>query len=436
MHEYPKLKHQPRPQSLVLKPLDPEMETYVQEKDMYRLILSNGGLPKEKKVIQVSSKRKGNNSVVSASDVKELKIKEELQRLKQRIKPSEFYDDFVDNLTATGISESKINQNNYSHIEELAQQGDITAKYGNRNYELNFKRMAQEYIETEDPKIVLDRKHKTAEELEAMEKENEELKQKAGKDEVILNNHVYKLTPMEVEIRDQRAKPTKDEEAEDAKAKKAKEANAQKLNKAKASMHSSMNKSRRALMKKRESATQEDKPEAPLPKKVSATIGIKNELNPVVEENDNLSNCQSSEEEKKEWKCEKPEHISPEPKNDPINPKDLKKSILKAKQQLKKRNNKIKIQNEQKSLENAQSDLDMNVQLKMLLEDAHFISPTPFPRDIVGFFEHFFGVKSNELDLAKHKSEDIQELIEESLESSMTEQSLSEKTQDRFDPNP
>ena len=48
------------------------METYVQEKDMYRLILSNGGLPKEKKVIQISSRRKAKNMGISAEDVKKL----------------------------------------------------------------------------------------------------------------------------------------------------------------------------------------------------------------------------------------------------------------------------------------------------------------------------------------------------------------------------
>lgn len=198
----------------------------------------------------------------------------------------------MDNLTATGISVSKINHNNFSHIEELAQQGDITAKFGNRNYELNFKRMAQEYIETEDPKIVLDRKHKTEEELEAIEKQNEELKQKAGKDEVILNNHVYKLTPMEVEIRNQRMRQGEEEAAEDDKDKK-KESEGQKLNKTKSSIHFSMSKSRRTALKKQASGSSADKGGTAPFAKLPATV----ELNPVIEEqeHDNASTGKGSE---------------------------------------------------------------------------------------------------------------------------------------------
>ena len=47
------------------------------------------------------------------------------------------------------------------------------SKFGNRNEHVNFMRMAQEYIGTEDPGIVLDRKFKTPEEIEKLERLNE-----------------------------------------------------------------------------------------------------------------------------------------------------------------------------------------------------------------------------------------------------------------------
>ena len=208
----------------------------------------------------------------------------------------------MDNLAATGISVSKINHNNFSHIEELAQQGDITAKFGNRNYELNFKRMAQEYIETEDPKIVLDRKHKTAEELEAIERQNEELKQKAGEDEVILNNHVYKLTPMEVEIRNRRMREAGIEARADADRDKKKEEDGKKLNKTKASIHFSMSKSKRTALKRQASGSSADKVGAAPFARLPAAV----ELKPVIEEqeHDNVSIGKGYKEELQEQKFE------------------------------------------------------------------------------------------------------------------------------------